>query len=146
MVESVAEEAEVEGAEQSGSRGRKILVLGVVVALAAGAVWWFMLRPASAEPAPEPGEVVALDPIQVNLADSHYLRIGIALQATADVEHEVEGSKALDATIELFTGQQQEDLARKPYRDKLKKQLEHALDEAYHGEVMGVYFTDFVTQ
>ena len=144
VVEQVGEEAEVE--EESGSGKRKLLVLLVLVALAAGAVWWFMLRPASAEPAPEPGEVVALDPIQVNLADDHYLRIGIALQATADVKHEVEGSKALDATIELFTGQQQEDLARKPYRDKLKKQLEHALDEAYHGEVMGVYFTDFVTQ
>jgi len=146
VVESVAEETGTEGAEQPGSRRRKVLVLVVVVALAAGAVWWFMLRPASAEPAPEPGEVVALDAIQVNLADNHYLRIGIALQATTDVEHEVEGSKALDAAIEIFTGRHQEDLARKPYRDKLKKELEHVLHEAYHGEVMGVYFTDFVTQ
>ena len=145
LVEPVVEGAEPEEAE-SGSRGRKLLVLLVVVALAAGAVWWFMLRPASAEPAPEPGEVVALEPIQVNLADSHYLRIGIALQATADVEHEVEGSKALDATIELFTGQRQEQLARKPYRDQLKEKLEHHLEEAYEGEVMKVYFTDFVTQ
>lgn len=144
MVEPVAEGAQVE-AEQSGSR-RKAVVLVAVVALAAGAVWWFMLRPASAEPAPEPGDVVALEAIQVNLADDRYLRIGIALQATTEVEEELEGSKALDATIELFTGQRQEDLARKPYRDKLKKELELALDEAYHGEVMGVYFTDFVTQ
>lgn len=143
-VEVTAPEPEPE--EPKRSRGRTVVVLLLVVALLAGAAWWFLLRPASAEPAPEPGEVVALEPIQVNLADHHYLRIGIALQATAEVKEELDGSKALDATIELFTGRRQEDLARKPYRDKLKTKLEHALDEAYHGEVMGVYFTDFVTQ
>lgn len=140
------EVTEVEAEGTTRSRGRTVLVLLLVVALVTGAAWWFLLRPASAEPAPEPGEVVALEPIQVNLADGHYLRIGIALQATVEVEEELEGSKALDATIELFTGRRQEDLARKPYRDELKEKLEHALEEEYHGEVMGVYFTDFVTQ
>ena len=52
---------------------------------------------------PEPGEVVTLEPIQINLAGGHYLRIGLALQLTADA-HEADGSKALDATIELFSG------------------------------------------
>jgi flagellar FliL protein len=31
-------------------------------------------------------------------------------------------------------------------RAKLKKELEKELEHRYHGEVMGVYFTDFVTQ
>ena len=39
-----------------------------------------------------------------------------------------------------------EDLARRAFRDKMKKNLEHRLDEAYEGEVIGVYFTDFVSQ
>jgi flagellar FliL protein len=133
--------------EPTGKGGKgKILVALLVLVLGGGAAWWFMLRPASAEEEPTPGEVLKLDAIQVNLADGHYLRIGVALQATDEVSEELDGSKALDATIELFTGQVQEDLARKPYRAKLKRQLEHELDEAYHGEVMGVYFTDFVTQ
>lgn len=138
--------AEVDETAERGGGRKKVLVGLLVLALAGVAGWWFMLRPASAEEAPEPGEVVALEAIQVNLADDHYLRIGIALQATADVKEEIDGSKALDATIELFTGREKADLARKPYREQLKKKLEHRLEEAYHGEVMGVYFTDFVTQ
>jgi flagellar FliL protein len=139
----------VEDAEEaSGGGGRKkILVVLLVLALAGAAAWWFLLRPASAEEAaPHPGEVVPLEAIQVNLTDGHYLRIGIALQATDEVEEELDGSKALDATIELFTGEDMEKLTHKPYRRELKEQLEHKLEEAYEGEVMRVYFTDFVTQ
>jgi flagellar FliL protein len=134
------------GTEAAGGKKKKVLLLLLVLALAGAATWWFMLRPASAEEAPHPGAVVKLEAIQVNLADGHYLRIGIALQATDAVEEELDGSKALDATIELFTGQSQEQLARKPYRDGLKEKLAHRLEEAYEGEVMQVYFTDFVTQ
>lgn len=135
-------------AEEAPKRSRKmLLVVGVlVVALVAGAAWWFMLRPAEADTAPEPGAVLKLEAIQVNLADNHYLRIGIALQATADAGEELDGSKALDATIELFSGQRMQDLTRKGYRTKLKERLLHQVSERYEGEVMGVYFTDFVTQ
>ena len=136
--------AEVEEATGGGGK-KKVLVGLLVLALGAAAAWWFLLRPAGAEEAPKPGEVVKLDAIQVNLAGNHYLRVGIALQATEGAE-EVEGSKALDATIELFTGQDMAALARKPYREQLKHKLEQRLEEAYDGEVMGVYFTDFVTQ
>ncbi len=135
-----------EEAPARGGRRRVVLVGLLVVLLGAGAGWWFLLRPAAAQEAPAPGEVMTLEAIQVNLAGSHYLRIGIALQATDEVAEELDGSKALDATIELFTGRRMEDLARKPYREQLKRKLEHRLDEAYEGEVMGVYFTDFVTQ
>ncbi len=31
-------------------------------------------------------------------------------------------------------------------RDALKDELRHELEEAYEGEVMDVYFTDFVSQ
>ena len=125
--------------------GKKKIVIALVALLAiGGAAYWFVLRP-TPEPKPEPGEVVSLEPIQINLEGGHYLKIGIALQLTTTA-HEADGSKALDATIELFSGESQEQLARKPYRDALKKKLEHRLEEAYEGEVMKVYFTDFVTQ
>lgn len=140
---AVDDQVETEG---GGGAKKKILIVLVVLALAGAATWWFMLRPAAAEAAPKPGEVVKLEAIQVNLTGGHYLRIGIALQATDEVKEELDGSKALDATIELFSGQSQERLARKPYRDGLKQRLEHRLEEAYEGEVMKVYFTDFVTQ
>jgi flagellar FliL protein len=133
-----------EEAPQGGGK-KKILVVLVLVLALAGAGWWFLLRP-SGDQAPEPGAVVKLDAIQVNLAASHYLRIGIALQASKDAGTELDGSKALDATIELFSGRTVEELSQQKSRDKLKSTLAHRLDEAYDGEVIGVYFTDFVTQ
>jgi len=135
---------EVEEPTKGG--GKKKLLIGLLVlALGAAAGWWFLLRPPAGEEEPKPGEVVVLEPIQVNLADNHYLRIGLALQAVEGAEH-VEGSKALDAVIEMFTGEEKAKLAQPKYRHKLKSELEHELEEAYHEEVMAVYFTDFVTQ
>ena len=147
-VVDIAKPAEATGEEPAKKGGKKKLILIVVVLLlAGGAGYWFFMKPASgAEKAPEPGVVVKLDAIQINLADDHYLKVGIALQASKDAGEELDGSKALDETIDLFSGQSMEDLARRSFRDKMKKNLEHRLDEAYEGEVIGVYFTDFVSQ
>jgi flagellar protein FliL len=134
-------------AEATGKGGKKkLLIVLVVLLLAAGTAWWFMLRPASAEEEPVPGDVYPLEAIQINLQDNHYLRIGLALQGVEGGHGEVDGSKALDATISIFSGESMEELAQKEHREKLKKKLEHELEELYHGDVMGVYFTDFVTQ
>ena len=135
---------ETEGAPPKKSRKKLFLVIGLIGALAAG-YWFFMMRPADAEAKPEPGEVVKLDPIQLNLAGGHYLKIGIALQLTADA-HEADGAKALDATIDLFSGRSMDQLTRPDSREQLKADLETELEELYHGEVMEVFFTDFVTQ
>ncbi len=145
---SIATPAAAAGQDEpaGGSRKKMVLIGLLVVALGAGAAWWFMLRPAAANEAPQPGAVVKLEPIQVNLAGGHYLRVGIALQASKDAGTDLDGSKALDATIELFSGQPVDALANKAARDRLKKRLESTLDTAYDGEVIGVYFTDFVTQ
>lgn len=133
-----------EAAEEKKGKKRLLLVLVVVLAVAAAA-WWFMIRPAGADEAPEPGEVLQLEPIQINLEGGHYLKIGIALQAVEGAEH-VEGSKALDATIELFSGAAVDELTDTKKRGHLKEELLEELDHRYHGEVMEVYFTDFVTQ
>jgi flagellar FliL protein len=138
-----------EAGEEAPAKGgkKKLLLIVLVLLLAGGAAYWFVLKPKSGAPkAPEPGVVVKLDAIQINLADDHYLKVGIALQASKDAGEELDGSKALEETIDLFSGQSVDDLARHGYRDKMKKELEHRLDEAYEGEVIGVYFTDFVSQ
>ena len=133
-------------AEEPKRRNRKktVLLLVALILLVAGAAYKLVLAPDKPS-APEPGEVVRLEPIQVNLAAGHYLKIGIALQLTKDA-HEADGSKALDATIELFSGRTMEELTTPEERQKLRRHLEKELDHSYHGDVMGVYFTDFVTQ
>ena len=70
----------------------------------------------------------------------------VALQLTTTVAHEPDGSKALDAVIELFTGRSVNDLADAKERHHLKDELMEHLEHEYHGDVMGVYFTEFVTQ
>lgn len=128
-----------------GGKKKLIIIVVVVLALVGAAVYFFVLR-APAEPEePVPGEVLTLDAIQVNLTDGHYLRLGLALQLSEEA-HEADGSKALDASIGLFTGLPIEELSNPKERLKLKKELEKELKEAYHGDVMEVYFTEFVTQ
>ena len=82
---------------------------------------------------------------QVNLEGGHYLRIGIALQLIDKVT-EADGSKALDATIEIFSGRSITDLNDPKERQHLQEELAKQLDDLYDGEVMDVYFTEFVTQ
>jgi flagellar protein FliL len=133
-------------ADETGGRPRRRLVLGLVLALVGtlAAGWFLVLRPSGPEQ-PVPGEVVTLEPIQINLAAGHYLRIGLALQLTEGA-HDVDGSRALDATIDLFSGVDMAELTRAEQRNHHKDLLQKRLDEAYHGDVMGVYFTEFVTQ
>lgn len=132
-------------AKPKKSRRKLILVVvAVVVILGAGA--YFVLKPAGKPAAPKPGTVVKLDSIQINLAGGHYLRLGLALQETASTKEDVDGSKALDAAIDLFSGQSVGDLDQGQTRAALKTKLSHELTDLYEGDVMGVYFTEFVTQ
>ena len=82
----------------------------------------------------------------INLASGHYLKLGIALQLVEGAPEEVDGSKALDAAIDLFSGLPVEEVATAKERRALKEELATTLEEAYDEEVMGVYFTEFVTQ
>jgi flagellar FliL protein len=139
--------AEGEETAAKGGGKKKLIVVLVLLLAVGGAAYWFVLKPKSSGPKkPDPGVVVPLDAIQVNLADDHYLKIGLALQASKSAGQEVDGSKALDETIAIFSGQNMQDLARRAYREKLKKSLEKRLDKDYEGDIIGVYFTDFVTQ
>jgi flagellar FliL protein len=132
--------------EEKGGGKKKLIMIVVLLLVVGGAGYWFFLKPKPAgADKPVPGEVLRLDPIQVNLSGGHYLKIGVALQLTAKA-HEADGAMALDATIDTFSGKSMDALTRPDNREKLKAHLEKELEHLYHGDVMGVYFTDFVTQ
>jgi len=141
--------------EEPAKGGRSWLkVAGIVVAAlvvgAAVAVYLVVLRPAAAERAaaapPEPGAIVQLEPMNVNLEAGKYLRVGLGLQLTADAGAEFDMTRAKDAVITLLTGRKVEDVASGEGREAVRAALEEQLGAAYDGDVMGVYFTDFVTQ
>jgi flagellar FliL protein len=133
-------------------KGKKKLLMMVAVGFmaAAGVGGYLMLGgggdAGAEEPVAEPGEVVVMDAVTVNLKDGHYLKLKLALQATADAAHEPEGSKALDLAIDQFSEYEMGELSTSEGRHKAKATLREHVKEAYHGDVMDVYFTEFVMQ
>lgn len=145
-------------------RSKRKLVIIAAVALVLLAAGGFaaksMLAPAApvADPKKELGAVVTVNPITLNLADGRFLKIGLALQldkaATpvaasgdgATTAATVDSAKALDAAIAI--------LGQRTYNQLLapggRAAAQHALDvevaKRYDGDVLKVYFTEFVMQ
>jgi flagellar FliL protein len=145
---------------KKGGRKRVLLALPVLLAVLAGG--WFFLKPgpsASATEKVEPGPVVQLDAITLNLSDGHYLKLGLALQLTKQAGEEasagqaegaaaplVDGAKALDAAISVLGDRTYAQLLAKGGRAKAKTAVEKEIEHRYDGQVMGVYLTQFVMQ
>jgi flagellar basal body-associated protein FliL len=106
---------------------------------------------AEIDPHTERGGVLELEPLTVNLADGHYLKIGIALQLDTvtlveEAKTEGLGAKALDMAIASLSTKTMDDLSKEKVRDELKRDLGIDTCHAYDGEVLTVYFTNFVMQ
>ena len=127
------------------SKKKLLLIVAVVVLAAVGGGAYFLLGSSGEEPPPEPGEVLPLDSITVNLTDGHYLKLRLALQATAEVSEKLDGSKALDLAVDEYSNKSVAQLGDKG-RAKYKAALKDKIVEAYEGEVMDIYVTDFVMQ
>jgi flagellar FliL protein len=136
-----------EEAPAKGGKKKLLLILAVLLVAGAGAAYFFLFS-GSGEPAPpEPGELVTLDPVAVNLAGGGYLKIGVALQFTADAaggEEKPNTAKAADLIISTFSQASPTDVSGA--RDALKEALQQKIIEAYEGDVMGIYYTEYVTQ
>jgi flagellar FliL protein len=136
-----------EATEAKGGKKKLIIILLVVLLAAGGGAYFFLFRGSSAPQAPQPGLVETLDPVAVNLAGGGYLKVGVAMQLTADVtkEEEPDGSKAMDLIISTFSGAAPADVTGA--RDALKAALQEKIIKAYGKDVvMGIYYTDYVTQ
>jgi flagellar FliL protein len=139
---------EAQGKRKGGKL--KLIIAAVLVLALLGGVYKVVLAPkggkAAAPPKPTPGAVVKLDPITVNLAGGHFLKLGLSLQASADAGEDVSGAKALDAAIEQFSGRTVSELSTRNGRDKAKAQLVKSVADLYEDKVYDIYFTDFVMQ
>jgi flagellar FliL protein len=144
-----------DGAPQSNKKGakkKKLMIIGAVL-LVAGAAYMFVLKPKpAATGAPEPGLVVKLDPLTLNLDGGHYLKLSMALQFTAagsagaTVKDGPDGSKALDLAIAQLSNRKIAELNTAQAREAAKKSLLTAIETAYKNKVMDLYFTEFVMQ
>ena len=119
------------------------------------------------------GSIVALDPITLNLSDNHFVKIGLALQMSADWEEnppedthgggggghsggDEEGPSGpppaplLDKTITLLGTYNMDQLSDPETRERVKAEISGWARDLYghkgRVQVWQVYFTEFVMQ
>jgi flagellar FliL protein len=137
--------ADADAAGTGKKKSKKMLLAGVGYVM-------FGRGGSSAPPKPVEGAVVPLDPITINLAGGHFLKLGIALQGTKAAKEAPDGSEALDIAIEIFSNRTIAELTPTAGRDRFKKQLTEKVVDAYMDpktkvqSVMDVYLTEFVMQ
>ncbi|MDQ1538059.1 MAG: flagellar protein FliL [Actinomycetota bacterium] len=134
-----------------------VVVLGVGGFLGKG----MLLGPSGPEvdPTKVVGTVKALAPITLNLADGRYLKLTMALQlseAGSPVHGSVDeaagavvgldGAKALDAANSVLGQLTYRELLAPGGRARAQRALSARVKKLYPGEVMGVYFTEFLMQ
>lgn len=161
--------AEEPGANGAAGKGRIVPVAMMSVAIAVAG--YFVGGGASSSSSTSPVEtvvvvttepvverVVTLDPVNVNLADGRYLRVGIAmgiahsedelLEAAAGAETATTepAAPAADLVLSTFAGKTFEQLASAAGRDEARAAIQDGLREFYGEEVIAVFFTEFVMQ
>jgi flagellar FliL protein len=132
------DEKEEDGEAKGGGRKKLIIIALPVVILVLAAAYFLVLKPkddssgaAAKLPEPKPGAVVALDnSITVNLDGAHYLKVGLALQPTASAA-EVDGSKALNQVINVYSNMTVAELSTAKGRDEAKAELVARIKLAY---------------
>jgi flagellar protein FliL len=115
-------------------------------------------------PEPEVETIIDLEPININLADGHYLRIAISIgMAAAHEEASGEAAAAghgaatdtatteptapaADLVLSTFAGKTMEELSTLEGRVAARDHLQEGLKEFYGEEVLTVFFTEFVMQ
>ena len=150
-----------------GGKGKIVLVLMLLLGAAAG----YTLKgggggaEAASGPtttaAPEPGVMVSIEPLSLNLADGHYLKVGIAVQlvdgaiegaghgAGAEISEEwlaEHGPMVRDLVISELGGVHIAELASADARDVVRHTLLEKANERLHESVYAIYFTEFIMQ
>jgi flagellar FliL protein len=162
-----------EGDEEKGKKGKSNLLPAVIVAVGlVGA--GFMLKGGSSPKAAAAGagasavttttvagqlpvspksleQIAQLSDVTLNLSDGHYLKLGLALQLApkATVTDYTSGgaaAKALDLAINDLGTDNYNELLQPSFRAQAKVQLQQQIVAAYQGQVLGIYFTDFIMQ
>jgi flagellar FliL protein len=121
------------GTEEKGGK-KKIVIIAPLVLLLAAAGWYFFLRggeETATLPAPVAGEMLEVDPITINLAGGHFLKLGMGLQVVEGAHAAPSSAKALDLAISQFSGKTLAELSTAEGREKNKAELTARVKLAY---------------
>lgn len=162
--------------ETTAPRGgsKRLIVIGVLCATIAGAGFVLGGRMSAgpavsaeavveAEAEPTIDVIVELEPLNVNLAGGHYLRLAVAIAltdehgagaaddggghgSTTDEAPPIETAPASDLVLSTFSGREMDALSSADGREAARHDLYEGLVEFYGETVVTVLFTEFVMQ
>lgn len=104
---------------------------------------------------PEPGAMISIAPLSLNLADDHYLKVGIAVQLVDGTVSGEEGAEAWlgehgpvvrDLVISQLGGAHVAEFANADARDVVRSALLAEANERLDHTVFALYFTEFIMQ
>lgn len=155
-------------AAKKAKKGRSNLLPALVLAGGIAAAGYFVGGPgASADADPqasepeveqhEPGEVIELEPMTVNLDGGRFLRVGVAVLATEEFDGSVDDggtarftpeheSRLRDQLIAMFAGRELGSLSGAENLETIKVELLERTDTVLDGHAIEIYLTEFVTQ
>lgn len=145
----------VETAPGPAPRRKRMVIVAIVLALLLAGGAAYLLTQGSGThtaAAPQPGAVMDLDPLTLNLSDGRFLKVGLSLQLSADApaahgsDPGVNGAKARDAAIGIFGQRDYEQLLSVKGRAAAVQALNAEVRKRYGGQVLQVYLTEFVMQ
>jgi len=139
-----------EAAGKGKFRSMKVKLAALLVLLLVGgaiAKFTVLASPAKAAgkpAAPAKGPVVPMDEMTLNLADGHYLRLKIALQAAKGTSTELDTSEAAQALIDTYSNQTVAQLTGDAGRNRAKQAFLGKLGKLYPKKFLDAYYTEFV--
>ena len=156
-------------AAKKAKKGRSNLLPALVLAGGIAAAGYFVGGPgASADADPgasepraeeqhEPGEVIELEPMTVNLDGGRFLRVGVAVLATEEFDGSVDDggterfapeyeSRLRDQLIAMFAGRDLGSLSGAENLEAIKAELLERTETVLDGHALEIYLTEFVTQ
>ena len=157
--------------DASGGGSKRLIIMGVLCAVICAGGFVLGGRMAggatpeavAAEPEeeePKIEKIVELDPLNINLAEGHYLRVAVAIglshveEAADDYGHgasdedqpPIETAPASDLVLGTFAGRNMSDLQSAGGRERARADLLEGLAAYYGDKVVTVLFTEFVMQ
>jgi flagellar FliL protein len=150
-----AADTQAPAAKKGGKK--KLVIIVVVLVLAGVAAKMTVLKKPPAETAGGTtttlagGELVPVEAMSVNLADGHYLKVGVAIELVEgeqakEFEKSGETNKIRDLIISAASTRGAEELATPEGKAAFKEELDHGAAELYEESYHGIYLTDFVMQ
>ena len=126
-------------------RRPRLLLLVVLLSLLLGARVHDARVRASVPPPPDldAGAVLTLPPVDIDLADGYFLRLGLALQTPEDADVTVDGTRAIELATALYSGRPVAQLIDGQQQAALKADLLGSIGTTYEDEVVDVYYTQF---